>query len=141
MFSTMIENLQKGIEPEPAPLRLRLQAAMVKKLAMMRLQHEFQHNDSKINPIAEHMLWAATLLEDDEALETLVTILITEAHDRFEAQRGAMNAPQTPPELAEVLGASLDRLLAISRDTKLNQTLKLKIKKTSVFSELLVSLN
>ncbi len=136
MFSTMIEDLKQGIEPAPGPLRLRLQAALVKKLAMMRLHREFHHNDSKINPNSEHMLWAAILLENNEAMETLVTILITEAHDRHEAQRGAMDARSTPPDLAEVLDASLGDLLAMGTDTKLNQLLKQKIKKASIFKEL-----
>ncbi len=109
---------------------------MIKKLAMMRLQREFQHNDHKINPNTEHMLWAAILLENDGAMETLATILITEAHDRFDAQRGAMATRRTPPDLAELLHESLDTLLSISRDTKINQLLKQKAQKASVFKEL-----
>lgn len=132
----MIEDLKKGLTPDQGPLRQRLQAAMVKKLAMMRLQREFQHNDSKINPNSEHMLWAAILLEDDEAIETLITILITEAHDQYEAQRGAMDARRTPPESPEVVHSSLQRLLTISSGTKINNLLKYKIKKASSFKEL-----
>ncbi|MBU1641691.1 MAG: hypothetical protein KKG53_14550 [Proteobacteria bacterium] len=132
----MIADLKQGLEPDPGPLRQRLQAAMVKKLAMMRLQREFHHNDSKINPNSEHMLWAAILLEDDEAVDTLITILITEAHDQYEAQRGAMDARRIPPELPEVVTASIQRLLTIGPGEKLNQLLKHKIKKTSIFKEL-----
>ncbi len=138
MFSTMIEDLQQGIEPKPGPLRLRLQAAMVKKLAMMRLQRQFHHNDSKINPLTEHMLWAAILLEDGEAQQTLVAILISEAYDLFEARRGAMDAPSNPPDPSTVLTASCQNFLATTSNKALNQLLKQKVKKTSVFKELLV---
>lgn len=138
MFSTMIEDLKQRIEPAPGPLRQRLQAALVKKLAMMRLQREFQHNDNKINPSAEHMLWAAILLEDGEAMETLLAILSTEAHDRHTAQRGAMAARSSPPDLAEVVNASLHALLTLSTNKDINHLLKEKIKKASVFKELAV---
>jgi hypothetical protein len=140
MFTTMLDDLQRGSQPDPGPLRQRLQAAMVKKQAMMRLHHHFHHNDSKINPRTDHMLWAATLLEDDEAQQTLVTILLAEAHDKFTASRGAMDAPSSPPHAADILAASYQNLLATSSDKELNQLLKHKIKKTSVFKELLVRL-
>ncbi len=137
----MIEDLQHGSVPDPGPLRLRLQAAMVKKLAMMRLHREFQHNDSKINPLSEHMLWAALLVEDDEAVETLAAILITEAHERYEAKRGAMDGRQSPPEGAEVLRASVQRLLSLGSSRELNHILKHKVQKTSIFNKLPEILN
>lgn len=132
----MIEDLQSGLEPTLPLLRQRLQAAMVKKMAMMRLHKEFHHNDSKINPNTDHMMWAAILLEDHDAMETLATILLTEAHDRYEAQRGAMDAPRSPPELSGVLTLSVRKLLAVSASNKLSHLLNEKFKKATIFKEL-----
>ena len=136
MFSEMIKDLQSGSEPALPPIRQRLQAAMVKKLAMMRLNKEFQHNDSKINPETEHMLWAAILLEDHDAVETLASILLTEAYDRYEAQRGAMDAPTSPPDPNDVLSSCAHKLVTISSQNKLQKLVKEKIQKATIFKEL-----
>ncbi len=109
---------------------------MVKKLAIMRLNKEFHHNDSKINPESDHMLWAAILLEDHDALETLASILLTEAHDRYEARRGAMDAPSSPPEQNVVLRESAKKLLSLCSQNKLRQVVEEKIQKATIFKEL-----
>lgn len=136
MFSQMIADLQHGLLPAAEALRARLQVAMVKKLAMLRLPRQFHHNDPKINPDTEHMLWAAILLEDADAIQTVQMILSTEAQTRHEAQRGAMAACRTPPEPAAVVAASLQRLARLAVGEELNQLLKLKIEKTSSFNDL-----
>jgi hypothetical protein len=136
MFSQMIADVQNGLLPAAEALRSRLQVAMVKKLAMLRLPRQFHHNDPKINPDTEHMLWAAILLEDADAVQTLEMILFTEAQTRHEAQRGALAACRIPPEPAAVVAASLQRLARLAAGEELNKLLKYKIKKTSSFNEL-----
>lgn len=136
MFTTLIEDLKQGNKPDLKALRQRLQLALIKKKAMMRLQPQFRHNDTKINPESRHMLWAALLVDDQESVTTLLDIMITEAYDCFEARRGAMGASTTPPSLEELLTDTLQRLLATATDPSTKSLLKEKIKKSPLFKEL-----
>ncbi|PLX47938.1 MAG: hypothetical protein C0613_12325 [Desulfobulbaceae bacterium] len=132
MFTAMLHDLHQGREPDPARLKQRLQIGLVKKKAVMRLQRQFHHNDSKINPDSEHLLWAALLLEDNEALETVAEILITEAHEQHEARRGALDRAAAPPSVEEILGQAVRCLLAATAGTPLQETIKKKINTSSL---------
>lgn len=93
MFTEMIASLQHGEMPEQAALQGRLRAAMVKKLAMLRLEYQFRHNDSKINPDTGQMVWAAVLLGDQQSLDLLADILLTEWLDQAQFSPTSLPAP------------------------------------------------
>jgi len=78
MFSDMINALRQNQLPEATALKARLRAAIVKKMAILRQPYLFWPQDSKINPPARHLLWAAVLLQDKENFELAGDILVTE---------------------------------------------------------------
>lgn len=139
MFTAMLDDLRQGREPSPAGLNQRLQIGLIKKKAVMRLQRQFRHNDSKINPDSEHLLWAALLLEDEEAQAAVVEIIITEAHEQHEARRGALDRAAAPPTVEDLVGQAVHRLLAAAAGPLLQETIKKKINTSSLLRQIAVA--
>ncbi len=133
MFTTLISDLQQGHFPDPVSLRGRLHAALVKKLAMLRLEIQFRHQDEKINPNANHMLWAALLLEDNESIAIIIDILLTEALDQAQARRGAKNR-QPILDQQKIFQQSCTTLLQLVTNPILVKQLQQKIKKVTDYS-------
>lgn len=78
MFSELFNELQKNNLPDPAKLRQRYDFALIKKLAVIKLPPAFRMQDPKINPQADHLLWAALLLKDRERIDTALSVLALE---------------------------------------------------------------
>ena len=114
MFTEMITSLRDNQLPSIPHLKGRLHIALIKKEAILSLPASFRVSDPKMNPTADHMLWAAIVIGDLELIEITVTILLTEGD-------GQANHP-------DVIQASLDRLLAIPSAPNLIETLRSTIK-------------
>ncbi len=78
MFTEMITSLKNNVLPVPSSISGRLNIALIKKEAVLQLPHNFRVADPKVNPRADHMIWAAVLLEDKELFDITTTILLTE---------------------------------------------------------------
>ena len=78
MFSEMIATIKNGQTPDITTLQGRLRAAIVKKMAILQLARQFRHNDNKINPKAQHILWAAIIANDPESIATALDIILFE---------------------------------------------------------------
>ena len=79
MFSRFFRELAAGQRPDLDQLGRMFDVAMTKKMAVLALPPQFWVSDAKINPRADHLLWAALLLEDRERLALAVTALAAEA--------------------------------------------------------------
>lgn len=82
MFSEMIDTLGRGELPEPGLLRKRFDLAMTKKLGVVKLPSCFWMADPKINPRADHLLWAALLLKSRDCVDLAVSALAAELSGR-----------------------------------------------------------
>jgi len=91
----MVSDLKLGILPEEYLLRKRFEAAIIKKMGVLRIPYSFWPTDTKINPPAKQLLWAAILLHDIENCKILEAIISTE----LEEKQWAKGQPGDPHDL------------------------------------------
>ena len=82
MFTEMIREIKEGARPEVGLLARRFDAAMTKKLGVVRLPPQFWTQDSKINPRADHLFWAALLIGDRQRVDLAVSVIAAELEAR-----------------------------------------------------------
>ncbi|GEM_PF-1129022 len=100
MFTEMVAALARGEEPDPVRLRQRFRIALTKKLAVVRLPPAFWVRDPKINPRADHLLWAALLLGDREGVALVSSVLALELTESRRQGPGAEEMTARLDELA-----------------------------------------
>ena len=86
MFEQMVSALKNGTLPDANLLRKRFAAALVKKMGVIRVPYSFWHADTKINPPAKQLLWAAILLQDKENFSVVEAIISTELEEKQRAK-------------------------------------------------------
>ncbi len=128
MFTEMLTSLRNNRLPAPLSIRGRLQIALIKKQAILNLPQTFRVADPKINPRADHMVWAAVLLEDQDLFDITISILLTEAH--FHSAQAQTNGAEN----RSVIKKNLEELVAIPADTQLKETINKSIEKISAFN-------
>lgn len=94
MFEQMVSALKNGTFPDTNLLRKRFAAALVKKMGVIRTPYSFWPADTKINPPAKQLLWAAILLHDKENFSIVETIISTELEEKQRA-KGQPDPTQT----------------------------------------------
>lgn len=104
----MLKTLTAGQLPEPRELEKRLSIALVKKMGILKQPYLIRPQDPKINPPAEHLLWAAVLLEDNEKFSLAADILYTE-----KLESGIICNQQ------ELVSEQLDALLLVSENREI----------------------
>jgi len=82
MFSQLISKLKSSTMPDKDELGKRLALALVKKMGVIKQPYHFWSSDPKINPPTAHLLWAAILLEDKEAIGQIEGIALWEYSQR-----------------------------------------------------------
>jgi len=102
MFTELFQGIARGNVPESDQLRRLFDIAITKKLGVVKLPPSFWMQDPKINPRADHLLWAALLLGDAERVALAFSALAVE-HD--ERQKKKPSAEREP------VGRVLDRYL------------------------------
>ena len=78
MFREMVETLARGGDPDRQALRRRFDMALTKKMGIIRLPPAFWMGDPKMNPRTDHLLWAALLLLDREAIDAVLSVMAVE---------------------------------------------------------------
>ena len=91
MFNQMVSDLKLGILPEEYPLRKRFEAAIIKKMGVIRTPYSFWPADRKINPSTKELLWASVLLNDQENYRMIEAFISTELEEKLRA-RGLQNS-------------------------------------------------
>ena len=86
MFDQMISDLKIGILPDNRLLRKRFNAALVKKMGVIRTPYSFWPADRKINPPAKELLWAAILLDDMENFRVVEAVIASELEEKQKAK-------------------------------------------------------
>ena len=103
MFTHIISDLKLGKLPDNNLLRKRFEAALIKKMGVIRTPCSFWSADTKINPPAKQLLWAAILLQDRDNFNVVEAIISSELEERQRA-KGL-------PESMQTLGAKVQQLL------------------------------
>ena len=70
-------------------LKKRFDLAMTKKLAVIKLPPSFWMQDPKINPRADHLLWAALLLDDPDRAALAFSAMAVEHAEQHRKQPAA----------------------------------------------------
>lgn len=126
MFSAMIRSLREGRLPERDELARRLDAALVKKLAVLRQPYHCRSGDPKINPPAVHLLWAAIILGDRDKYDLAAHILVAESLDSSSGGNKRHGTGECPTLEKDILSSSWEALLDSVKDTDLAGTLRKK---------------
>ena len=82
----MITDIKNGILPESNLLRKRFEAALVKKIGVIKTPYSFWPADRKINPPAKELLWAAILLDDKENFKIIEAVISSELEEKQKAK-------------------------------------------------------
>ncbi|MEN8188474.1 MAG: hypothetical protein ABFS19_01410 [Thermodesulfobacteriota bacterium] len=115
MFSEMVRGLEHGRLPDILSLRGRLHAALIKKLALVQQPPTYWESDPKRNPVTEHLFWAAILVEDQESLNTVKSIVLVEA------EVGGRH------QLSSFVDSTLKSLLSVSDNPQIRESLLQKV--------------
>jgi len=91
MFEQMVSDLKNEKLPESTLLRKRFEAALIKKLGVIRTPYSFWPADRKINPSTKELLWAAVLLHDKENYRMIEAVILSELEEKMRA-KGLQNS-------------------------------------------------
>jgi len=91
MFERMVSDLKNKKLPESTLLRKRFEAALIKKLGVIRTPYSFWPADRKINPSTKELLWAAVLLHDKENYRMIEAVILSELEEKMRA-KGLQNS-------------------------------------------------
>jgi hypothetical protein len=124
MFAQMIFDLKSGILPESHSLRKRFDAALIKKMGVLRTPCSIWPGDTKINPPAKQLLWAAILLQDKENFKVVEAVITSE----LEEKQRAKGHPETMQSLAvkvdQLLQQYLNEFIGLAPDITLKNELQ-----------------
>lgn len=126
MFSEMISALQNGTLPENSLLRKRFDAALVKKTAVIQTPPSFWSADTKINPPARELLWAAILLHDRESARLVEAIIATELEERHRAKGQPLSRGELTAGVRSQMQDFVREFIQLGPDGAFCQTLRLR---------------
>jgi hypothetical protein len=124
MFSSFIQTIQAGKAPDLVDLRKRLDLALIKKTGVLNLPYHFWQSDPKINPSTAHMLWAATILEDQQGLAAAAEFAQKEAAEKSRFKKS--ESLSDGYGFTIILASFLDDLLVLTADTDLQSSIQKK---------------
>ena len=124
MFSEMISALQNGTLPENSSLRKRFDAALVKKTAVIRTPPSFWSADTKINPPARQLLWAAILLLDRENASVVEAIIAAELEERQRARGQPLSHGELTAGVRRHLQDAIREFIGLAPDEAFRQSLR-----------------
>ncbi|MBW2484689.1 MAG: hypothetical protein JRF05_04945 [Deltaproteobacteria bacterium] len=116
MFGPIISDLKNGILPDNNLLRQRFEAALIKKMGVIRTPYSFWPADTKINPHAKQLLWAAILLQDKEKFEIVRAIISSELEEKQRAKGQRENMQSLTAKVHQLLQEYILEFIALAPD-------------------------
>lgn len=116
MFGPIISDLRNGILPDNNLLRQRFEAALIKKMGVIRTPYSFWPADTKINPHAKQLLWAAILLQDKEKFEIVRAIISSELEEKLRAKGEQENMQCLSAKVHQLLQEYILEFIALAPD-------------------------
>lgn len=129
MFAQMISDLKNGSLPDTTLLRKRFDAALVKKIGVIRTPYPFWPTDTKINPSAKHLLWAAVLLDDQENFRMVEAIISSELEEKQKAKGQTYSNHDLASKTAQLLHTYIHDLIELAPTEIFREELKNKTTK------------
>lgn len=124
MFSQMVYELQSGKMPESNLLRKRFEAALTKKMGVIKTPYSFWPVDTKINPSAKQLLWAAILLHDKENFRVVEAIISTEIEEKQRAKGQPDNIQFIKEKVRLLLREYIEELIELGPDKTFKKNLR-----------------
>jgi hypothetical protein len=116
MFEQMVSTLRNGRLPETNLLRKRFDAALIKKMAVIRTPYSFWPTDTKINPPAKQLLWAAILLHDKENFSIVEAIVATELEEKQRTKGQSDSIQDLAAKVRQLLQAYIREFIDLAPD-------------------------
>ena len=116
MFGPIISDLRSGILPDNNLLHKRFEAALIKKMGVIRTPYSFWPADTKINPHAKQLLWAAILLQDKEKFEIVRAIISSELEEKQRAKGQRENMQSLTAKVHQLLQEYILEFIALAPD-------------------------
>jgi len=129
MFQQIIADLKCGKLPDSILLRKRFEAALVKKMGVIRTPYSFWPGDPKINPPAKHLLWAVTLLEDKENCNVVEAIIAAELEEKRRAKGHTGSQYDLDYDIRRLMAKYLCEFIELAPSDTLAQDLRTKTTK------------
>lgn len=130
MFSRMIACLQKGEFPSAEKLGPRFQAAVIKKMGVLRQPFLCRSQDKKINPSPKEMLWAAFVLQDNESVETVVSIITSEEYDSWKNRAGQAETSDLSRRVEKNISRYIEEFYSFAPDEGFRTKLVVLVRKS-----------
>ena len=126
MFNQMVSDLKLGILPEEYPLRKRFEAAIIKKMGVIRTPYSFWPADKKINPSTKELLWASVLLNDQENYRMIEAFISSELEEKQRA-RGLHNSSDLTHMAEQTLQDYIAEFLGLAPSEAFKKILQQKV--------------
>ena len=127
MFEHMVSDLKSGLLPEQNILRRRFDAALVKKMAVLRTPYSFWPADPKINPPTKQLLWAAILLQDKENFSMIEAVITTEVEEKPRAKGQTENIHSLTDKIRQIRQNYIHEFIELGPNETFRENLRQKV--------------
>ena len=133
MFEQMVSDLKNEKLPESTLLRKRFEAALVKKLGVIRTPYSFWPADRKINPSTKELLWAAVLLHDKENYRMIETVILSELEEKMRAKGLQSSTHDLTDKVEQTMQDYIAELLGLAPSEVFKKKLQQKVQAITQF--------
>ena len=124
----MIACLQKGEFPSAEELGPRFQAAVIKKMGVLKQPFLCRTQDKKINPSRKEMLWAAFVLKDRESVETVVSLITSEEYDSWKSRKGQAETSDLSRQVEQQVSRYVEEFYTLAPDEDFKEKLAVLVR-------------
>lgn len=129
----MVSDLKNEKLPESTLLRKRFEAALVKKLGVIRTPYSFWPADRKINPSTKELLWAAVLLHDKENYRMIEAVILSELEEKMRAKGLQSSTHDLTDKVEQTMQDYIAELLGLAPSEVFKKKLQQKVQAITQF--------
>jgi len=133
MFEQMVSDLKNEKLPESTLLRKRFEAALIKKLGVIRTPYSFWPADRKINPSTKELLWAAVLLHDKENYRMIEAVILSELEEKMRAKGLKSSTHDLTDKVEQTIQDYIAELLGLAPSEVFKKKLQQKVREITQF--------
>ena len=126
----MIACLQKGEFPSAEELGPRFQAAVIKKMGVLKQPFLCRTQDKKINPSQKEMLWAAFVLKDRESVETVVSLITSEEYNSWKSRKGQAETFDLSRQVEQQVSRYVEEFYTLAPDEGFKEKLAVLVRES-----------